>query len=99
MAVVARDGQHLGGDVLGQAVLQARAVGVDDLGDASDLGGGGSSGGGVLAGDEHVHVTDAGLGGRDGVEGGALDACVVVICNNECGHGWCPFDVVVMSLR
>ncbi|MCY1216029.1 hypothetical protein D9M68_07160 [compost metagenome] len=38
MAVAAGDGEHLGGQVFGQAVLEAGAVGVDHLGNAGDLG-------------------------------------------------------------
>src|SRR2546427_11742017 len=37
VAVVRSNRQHLRRNVLGQAVLQAGAVGVDDLGNASDL--------------------------------------------------------------
>ena len=37
VAVVAGDGQHLRGHVLGQAVLELGAVGVDHLGHAGDL--------------------------------------------------------------
>ncbi len=40
VAVAAGHGQHLGGQVLGQAVFQGSAVGVQYLGHASDLGGG-----------------------------------------------------------
>jgi hypothetical protein len=42
-------------------------------------------GAGVVAGHQHVHVAAAGLGGRHGVQGGALDRSVVVFCNNESG--------------
>ena len=35
---------------------------------------------------EHVHVTTALDGCGDGVEGGALEAGVVVFCDDECGH-------------
>ena len=71
MAVVAGDGQHLGGHVLGQAVGEVLAFGMDHLGDAGDLRGGLGGFAGVVAGDQHVHVAAA-LGSRgDGVEGGA----------------------------
>src|SRR5690606_19774942 len=87
VAVVACNGNHLGGDVLGQAVVQRRAVGEDDLGDAGDLGGGFGRGRGVGASHEHMHAA-ATLGGRgDGVERGALEAVVVVFGNDEDGHG------------
>lgn len=87
MAVVGGDRQHLGGDVLGQAVGQAGAVGHDDLGDAGDLRGGLAGFGGIGAGHQHVHIAAAGDGGGDGVQGGGLDGGVVVFGNNECGHG------------
>jgi len=59
---------------------------VDDLGHASDLGGGLGRGCGAFTGDQHVHVTAAGLGRGHGVQGGALDGGVVVFSNNEYGH-------------
>jgi hypothetical protein len=86
VAVVAGNRQHLGGHVLGQAVLEAGAVGVDHLGHAGDLGGGSGGSAGVVAGHQHVHIAAAGLGGRHGVQRCALDRSVVVFCNNECGH-------------
>jgi hypothetical protein len=48
--------------------------------------GGLRGGAGVVAGHQHVDVTAAGLGGGDGVEGGALEAGVVVFGDDECGH-------------
>ncbi len=88
---IALECQHLGGHVLGQPVLQALAVGQDDLGDARDLGG--RLGGGIrpLAGHQHVHVTAAGRSRRDGVQRGGLDRSVVVFCNDECGHSFFSF--------
>jgi hypothetical protein len=86
VAVAAGHGQHLGGDVLGQAVGQAGGVGVQHLGHAGDLRGGLRGGAGVVAGHQHMHVAAAGLGRGDGVEGGALDGGVVVFGNDECGH-------------
>ena len=41
---------------------------------------------GVVPGDEDVHIAPAGNGGGDGVEGGALEAGVVVFGDDECGH-------------
>src|SRR5256885_11912352 len=69
-----------------RSVLQAGAVGVDDLGHASDLGRGLRSGAGILARHQHMHVAAAGQGRSDGVERGALDGSVVVFCNNEGCH-------------
>ena len=97
MAVAAGELQHDGGDVLGQALGEADAVGVQHLGDA--LHGRGLPGGlaGVVPGDDHVHVGPAGERGGDGVERGALQAGVVVFGHDEngseCGHG------VPVSLR
>ena len=91
VAVVASDGQHLGRDVLGQAMGQGFAVGMDDLGDASDLGGGLGGGSGVVTGHQHMHIATAGSGGGHGVEGGALDGRVVVFGNDECGHDQITF--------
>src|SRR5256885_5673428 len=54
-----------------RSVLQAGAVGVDDLGHASDLGRGLRSGAGILARHQHMHVAAAGQGRSDGVERGA----------------------------
>ncbi|MNY51234.1 hypothetical protein D3C86_1868050 [compost metagenome] len=87
MAVARSQRQHLGGDVLGQAVLQRCAIGMDDFGHASDLGSGGRSGGGAFAGHQHMHIATAGHGGRHGVEGCGLDGGVVVFCDYEGGHG------------
>jgi hypothetical protein len=75
VAVVAGNGQHLRRDVLGQAVFELRAVGVDHLGHAGDLAGrlGGFTG--VGAGDQHVDFAAAGDRRRDGVQGRArMDA-------------------------
>ena len=83
MAVVLCQSQHLGGDVLGQAVSQVFAVGVQHLGHASDLRGGLCGCSGVVAGDQHVHVAAAGQRRGDGVECGALDRLVVVFGNDE----------------
>jgi hypothetical protein len=55
-----RDGQHLGGHVLGQAVGQRGAVGVQHLGHAGDLRGGLRGGAGVVAGHQHMHLAAAG---------------------------------------
>ncbi len=87
MAVVAGDRQHLRGDVLGEVLGEARAVGRDDLGDTGDLGGGGCGFGGIGASHEHVDVATAGERGGHGVEGRRLDGGVVVFGNDECGHG------------
>ncbi|MDT4871321.1 hypothetical protein FQZ97_1064440 [compost metagenome] len=65
---------------------QVFGVGVDDFGDAGDLGSGCGRRACVVAGDEHVHLTPALGGGGDGVERGALDGGVVVFGNDECGH-------------
>ncbi|MPM65683.1 hypothetical protein SDC9_112580 [bioreactor metagenome] len=78
--------QHLGRHVLGQAVLEAGAVGMDDLGDSGDLGGSSGGSGCTFANDQHMHITAAGLGGRHGVQGRGLDRSVVVFCNNERSH-------------
>ena len=90
MAVVAgttaMECQHLGGHVLGEAVGQAGAVGVDDLGNAGDLAGLLCGSAGVVAGHQHVHVAAAGCGGRHGVERRALDGRVVVFSDYEYGH-------------
>jgi len=86
VAIVAGDGQHLGGHVLGQAVGQACGVGVDDLGDTGDLGGGLCGSAGIVAGHQHVHVATASGCSRHGVQGCALDGCVVVFSNNEYRH-------------
>jgi len=80
------DGQHLRGHVLGQAMGQGFAVGVDDFGHAGDLGGSLRGGASVVASDEHMHVTTAGGGSRDGVEGRALDGRVVVFGNHKGCH-------------
>jgi hypothetical protein len=95
VAVVAGEGEDLGGEVFGEAVGEAGAVGVQDFGDAGDLGGGLGSGASVFAGNEDVHVAAAGDGGGDGVEGGALEAGVVVFGNDECGHGALSVKVFV----
>ncbi|MNV92261.1 hypothetical protein D3C71_1868380 [compost metagenome] len=86
MAVVACNSEHLRGHVFGQAVLERWAFCEDDFGDACDLGCRLGSSGCAFACHEDVDVGSAGLGGSDGVEGGGLDAVVVVFCNNECGH-------------
>src|SRR3990167_3124749 len=86
VAVVARDGQDLRGEVFCQAVLEAGTVGMDDLGDACDLGGGSGCGACAFTGYQHMHVAAAGGCCGDGVEGGALDGGVVVFSNDEYGH-------------
>jgi hypothetical protein len=45
------------------------------------------SGSGVVACNQHVHITTASGSGCDGVQGGAFDGGVVVFCNDESGHG------------
>ncbi len=90
VAVAAGDRQHLRGDVLGELLGQARAVGVQHLGHALDLRGGLGRAGGVLAGDEHVNVAAALDGGGDGVERGALQGAVVVFGDDEAGHADAP---------
>ena len=67
MAVLAGDGEHLRRDVLGQAVRQALAVGVEHLGDTGDLCRCGCRCGGV-AGDEHMDVATDLAGCGHGVE-------------------------------
>jgi hypothetical protein len=52
--------QHLGGDVFGQAVRELLAVGVDDLGNAGDLGCGLAGFGGIGTGHQHMDVTATG---------------------------------------
>jgi hypothetical protein len=84
------DGDDLRGHVLGQAVGEVLAFYMDDLGDAGNRGGGLGGGFGTLAGHQHVDVAAALGGSRHGVEGGGLDAGVVVFCNNKCGHGIGP---------
>jgi len=62
------------------------AFDVNDFGHASNLAGRLGCGFGALAGDEHMHVTAALGGGGHGVEGGGLDARVVVFGNYQCCH-------------
>src|SRR5690606_19496617 len=90
VAVARGQRQHLGGHVLGQPVFEAGRIGVDHLGHAGDLGRGLGGLACVVAGHQDVHVTATLGGGSDGVERGALDGGVVVFCNNECGHLFCP---------
>ena len=60
VGVVLGDGQHLRGDVLGEAVGELRRVGEQHLGDAGDLRGGrGGDRAGVRAGHQHVDVAAA----------------------------------------
>ncbi len=92
VAVVARDGQHLRRQVLGQPVAELGAVGVQYLGHAGHLAGGLGGAAGVVAGDQHVHVAAAGERGADGVEGGALEAVVVVFSDDECAHDQITFE-------
>ncbi|MCY1243157.1 hypothetical protein D9M72_561610 [compost metagenome] len=86
MAVVAGDRQHLGCDVLGEVLGQRCAVGSDHLGHAGDLRGGLGGFCCVGTGHEDVDVATASQGCSHGVEGGRLDAGVVVFGNDECGH-------------
>ncbi|MNV31888.1 hypothetical protein D3C71_1232100 [compost metagenome] len=86
VAVVAGDRQHLRCDVLGEVLGQRCAVGSDHLGHAGDLRGGLGGFGGVGTGHEDVDVATASQGCSHGVEGGRLDAGVVVFGNDECGH-------------
>jgi hypothetical protein len=74
--------EHLLGDVLGQAVFELRAFGDQHLGHAGDLRRGFGSGAGVVAGDQHVDVATAGQRRGDGVVGAALQAGVIVFCND-----------------
>jgi hypothetical protein len=68
--------------VFGEGVFELRAVCVQHLCDAGDLGGGLGRFGSIRAGDQHVHVTAALRSGGHGVEGRRLrmDCCVVVFC-------------------
>jgi len=86
VAVGTGNGQHLGGHVLGQAVGQGFAVGVDDFADAGDLSSRCRGSACVVAGHQHVHVATGLQRGGHGVQGGALDGRVVVFGNNKCGH-------------
>jgi hypothetical protein len=60
VAVAAGHGQHLGGDVLGQAVGQASASACSTLATPA-ICGGLRGGAGVVAGHQHVDVAAAGL--------------------------------------
>ena len=62
------------------------SVGHLDLGDASQLGGSLGGSGAVAAGDQHFDVGAELCGGTDGVEGGGLQAGVVVFGDDEDGH-------------
>jgi hypothetical protein len=69
---------------------QGGAVGVDDFGHACDLDGSLGDGACVVASHQNMHLATAG-GGCHGVEGGALDGCVVVFGNDECDHDQITF--------
>jgi len=86
VAIGLGDLQHLGGDVLGELLGQARAVGVQHLGHTLELAGGLGRAAGVVAGDQHVHVAAALGGGGDSVQGRTLEGAVVVFGNDEDGH-------------
>jgi len=78
--------QHLGRQILGQAVTETFGVGMQHLGHANNLRGSRRGATGVVAGDQHMHVATAGQRGRDGVQRGALDVGVVVFSNDEDTH-------------
>jgi len=86
MAVARCHGDHLGGQVLSQAVGQLGGIGVQHLGDASDLCSGGSGAGGIRASHQNVDISTACQRSRDGVQGGALDVGVVVFSNYQSSH-------------
>lgn len=85
MAIGRRQRQHLGGDVPGQALAQAWAVGDDHLDHAGDLRGGQACFGGVRAGHQDVHLAAACRGSGDGVERRGVEGEVVVFSNDEYG--------------
>ena len=80
-----------GADVWRQAVAQAGVVGMQHLGHASDLRRSSGRRTGVVASHQHMHITTAGQGRGDGVQGGRLDRRVVVFGNDECSHGQITF--------
>ena len=77
------------GEVLGALLGVGGGVGHLHLGDAGELGGGLGGGGAAAAGNQHFDVGAEPGGGADGVEGGGLEAGVVVFGNDEDGHVFC----------
>ena len=86
VAVVAGHGQHLRGHVFSQAVGEAITFGMQHLGHTSDLRGGRSGCAGVVASHQHVHVATTLQCSSNGVQGCALDGCVVVFSDYEGSH-------------
>ena len=91
VAVMGSDGQHLRGQVFGQAVGQAVAVGMDHFAHAHNLSGGGGGSSSVVAGHQHMHLTATGQRCGHGVQSSAFDRGVVVFCNNQCTHDQITF--------
>ena len=86
VAVAGGIGDNQRSQVLGGLRVELGGIGDLDLGDALQRGGLLGSGGTVGAGDQHVDVATDFLGGGDGVQGGGLQALVVVFGDNENGH-------------
>ena len=75
---------------LGHLLGQGRAVGVQHLAHAVDLGGGLRGAAGIRARDQHVDIAAHRLGGGDDLVGGVLHGRVVVFGDNENGHQITP---------
>ena len=85
------------GQRLRQHVLVRRAVGEQHLVDAVELGGGIGRAFAVLAGDEDVHVAAERLGGGQRLVGGVLERLVVVLGEQERGHGMISASTALAS--
>ena len=78
--------QNLRRHVLRQAVLKARTFGMQHLAHARNLRRRRRRRSSIVARDQHMDVATALQRGGDGVEGCALDGCVVVFGNYEGGE-------------